>query len=110
VKLDLNSKAKDLGSKISSGYHEFLDGFVKLMVDVLPLHEIFDHAINLKNRTNSPWGPIYTLSTVELKAQYQYLNEVLRIAKIYLSKLLVRVPIFFISKAYREGLYLYIDY
>jgi hypothetical protein len=68
VKLGFNSEAKDLNSSIPTEYHQFLDVLAEKMADTLPPHHTFDHAIDLKDRPDPPWGPIYALSIVELKA------------------------------------------
>jgi hypothetical protein len=47
---------------------------------------------------------------VELKALYEYLNDMLRIGKIRPSKSLARAPILFVPKAYGKGLRLCIHY
>jgi hypothetical protein len=35
------------------------------MADALPPHHTFDDAINLKDATDPPWGPIYTRYSIE---------------------------------------------
>jgi hypothetical protein len=80
------------------------------MVDVLLPHRTFDHAIDLKYTMDPPWALIYVLSTVELKALYQYLDEMLRMGKIQVSKSLPGAPILFIPKAHRKFLRLCVDY
>jgi hypothetical protein len=80
------------------------------MADALLPHRTFDHAIDLKDGTDPPWGPIYALSTVELKALHEYLDEMLRTGKIRPSKSLAGAPILFIPKAHGKGLRLCIDY
>jgi hypothetical protein len=110
VKLGLNSEAKDLNSRILTEYHQFLDVFRERMVDALPPHCSFDHAIDLKDRTDPPWGPIYVLFAVQLRALHEYLDDMLRRGKIRLSKSLAGALILFVSKAYGKGLRLCIDY
>jgi hypothetical protein len=86
VKLGLHSEAKDLNSRIPTEYHQFVDVFQERMADILLLYYTFDHTIDLEDGTDSPWGPIYALSTVELKAQGKYLDKMLRTGKICLSE------------------------
>jgi hypothetical protein len=52
------------------------------MADALPPHRSFDHAIDLIDRPDLPWGPIYPLSAVELKALREYLDQILGTGKI----------------------------
>jgi hypothetical protein len=40
--------------------------FSEQMADALLPHRIFDHAIDLKDRTDPPWGPIYAIFAIEL--------------------------------------------
>jgi hypothetical protein len=104
VKLGLSSEAKDLNSRIPTNSYQFLDMFKARMAYTLLLHRTFNHAIDLKDRTHLPWGPIYTLSIVELKALHEYLDKILRTGKIRLSKSLAGTPILFVPKADRKGL------
>ena len=110
VKLGLNSEAKELNSRIPAEYHEFLDVFGERMADALPPHRTFDHAIDLKDRTDPPWGPIYALSAVELNALREYLDEMLRTGKIRPSKSPAGAPILFVPKPHGKGLRLCVDY
>jgi hypothetical protein len=80
------------------------------MADALPPHHTFDYAVDLKDRSEPPGGPIYALSTVELKNLYEYLDKMLRTVKIRPSKLHPGTPILFIPKAHRKGLHLCVDY
>jgi hypothetical protein len=80
------------------------------MADALPTHHTFDHAIDLKDGTDPPWGPIYALSIVELKAGDEYLDGLLRTGKIWQSKSTPGAPIVFVPNAHGKGLHLCIDY
>jgi hypothetical protein len=80
------------------------------MADALPPHHTFDHASDLKDRMDLPWGPIYAVSAVELKARHEYLDEMLRTGKIWPRKSLAGAQILFVLKAHRNRLYLCIDY
>jgi hypothetical protein len=74
------------------------------MGDALPLHYTFDHAIDLKDCPDPPWSRIYTLSAVELKCLDEYLDEILRIGKIELSRSPAGARILFVQKAHGKGL------
>jgi hypothetical protein len=80
------------------------------MADALPPHRTFDNAIDLKDVTDPPWGPIYALSAVELKALREYLDKMLRTGKIWPSKSPPGAVILFVPKAYAKDLHLYVDY
>jgi hypothetical protein len=58
----------DDGSWIPSTYRDFLDIFSKKKAETLPPHRPTDHAIDLEPGTKLPYGRIYSLSEVELKA------------------------------------------
>jgi hypothetical protein len=64
----------------------------------------------LKNGTDPPWGPLYALSVLELKAQDKYSDEMLRTGKIRPSKSPAGAPILFVPNAYRKGLRLGVEY
>jgi hypothetical protein len=87
-----------------------MDIFGEQIGEALPPHHTFDHAIDLKDGTDSPWGPIYALSAVELKAPNEYLDKMLRTGKIRLRKLPAGAPILFIPTAHGKGLRLCVDY
>ena len=91
-------------------YHEFLDVFSQNAADKLPPHRSFDHAIDLKEGEEPPWGPIYALSETELKALREYLDNMLRTGKIRPSKSPAGAPILFVPKAHGRGLRLCVDY
>src|SRR6185312_1348147 len=60
---------------VPSQYHDFLDVFSKEAADQLPPHRSYDHKIPIMENSNPPFGPIYSLSEVELKALSEYLQE-----------------------------------
>jgi hypothetical protein len=78
VNLGLNSEAKELNSRIATKYHQFMDVVGEHMADALQPYRTFDHAIDFKDGTEHPWGPIYALSIVEMKALHEYLDEMQR--------------------------------
>jgi hypothetical protein len=73
------------------------------MIDTLPTQTIFDHAINLHKGKDPFWGAMYVPSAIQPKVYHKYLDEILKIGKIELSKSLVRVLILFIPQAYWRG-------
>jgi hypothetical protein len=97
-------------SKIPAAYHEFLSIFLQSASDSLPPHRSFDHAIELKDGEEPPWGPIYALSETELTCAEEYLEEMLCTGKIRPSKSPARAPILFVPKAHGRGLHLCVDY
>jgi hypothetical protein len=112
VTLDSDVDMEDVvdDSKIPAVYHEFLSVFSQSASDSLPPHRSFDHAIELKDGEEPPWGPIYALSETELTALREYLEEMLRTGKIRPSKSPAGAPILFVPKAHGRGLRLCVDY
>jgi hypothetical protein len=53
--------------EIPSQYKEFEDMFEKKNVDTLPEHRPYDYTIDLKERAQPPYKPIYNLSQDELQ-------------------------------------------
>jgi hypothetical protein len=64
----------DDGSWIPSTYRDFLDIVSKKEAETLPPHRPTDHAINLEPGKKLPYGRIYSLSEVELKALKAYIE------------------------------------
>ena len=103
--VDLTAKVGiDISDRIPTEYHEYLSVFNRDAADALPPHRSFDHAIDLKEGEEPPWGPIYALSPTELKALKEYLEEMLRTGKIRPSKSPAGAPILFVPKSQGRGL------
>ncbi len=95
--------------KLPFEYQEFASLFEKSAVDTLPKHQPWDHSIPLKEGTQPPYGPIYSLSEVELKALREYLDENLSKGFIRSSSSPAGAPILFVKK--KDGsLRLCVDY
>ena len=78
--------------------------------NALPPHRSYDHAIDLKDGEQPPWGPIYALSEKELSVLKDYLKEMLDSGKIRPSKSPAGAPILFVPKPHGRGLRLCVDY
>jgi hypothetical protein len=61
-----------------SKYEDFQDMFEKKNVDCLPEHLPYDCLINFQEGVNPPFGPIYGLSELELRALRIYIDENLK--------------------------------
>ena len=59
-------------------YHEFLPLFTKAVYIVLPPHRIYDHSIPLKEGSQLPFSPLYSLSRNELIEVREWLDKTLR--------------------------------
>ena len=101
----------DWRSLVPKRYQEYSDLFDPEGISAeLPPHRSYDHAIDLKDGSQPPWGPIYALSQVELDALKEYLEEMLRTGKIRPSKSPAGAPILFVPKPHGRGLRLCVDY
>jgi hypothetical protein len=99
----------DDGSWIPSTYRDFLDIFRKKKAETLPPHRTTDHAIDLELGTKLPYGRIYSLSEVELKALKAYIETNLASGFIQRSSSPAASPILLVKK--KDGsLKLCVDY
>ena len=78
--------------------------------DELPPNRTFDHAIDVVDGKEPPWGPIYALSEKELEVLREYLDTMLKSGKIRPSKSPAGAPILFVPKKEGRGLRLCVDY
>jgi hypothetical protein len=72
--------------------------FKKRNASTLPKHRPYDYTIDLVERTQPPFGPIYTLSQDELATPCEYLNENFEKRFIRHSKSPTNALIFFIKR------------
>jgi len=101
--------AQDPASAVPRDYADFASVFSKESASVLPPHRPYDHRITLEPGTTPPFGPLYTLSEVELKALDEYIRENLAKGYIQASTSPAGAPILFVKK--RDGsLRLCVDY
>jgi hypothetical protein len=61
--------------EIPSQYQEFKDVFENKNANTLPKHRPYDHTIDLVERTQPPFKPIYNLLKDKLATLCEYLNE-----------------------------------
>ena len=76
-------------------YQDYQSVFNGQYSDELPPHRSFDHAIDMIEGKEPPWGPIYTLSLKELEVLRTYLDDMLRSGKIRPCKSSAVAPILF---------------
>ena len=96
--------------KIPDEYSDFTDVFSKEKALVLPERiELNEHAIDLENGKQPPYGPIYSLGPVELETLKTYIETHLKTGFIRPSKSLAGAPIFFDKKP-NGSLRLCVDY
>ena len=85
-------------SSIPVEYKDFHDVFSKANSEKLPPHRPYDHQIPLLPDTQPPFGPIYSLSEIELKALRDYIKEHLDKGFIRPSSSPAGAPILFVKK------------
>lgn len=88
-----------LREKIPSEFHDYLDVFSKKSADTLPPNRSYDHNIELQPDKQPPWGPIYNLSSPELKVLSEWIRDNLDKGFIRPSQSPAGAPVFFIKKA-----------
>ena len=103
---DYVDKLKEL---VPDQYHETLTAFSKRKADSLPPHRPYDLSIDLEPGKTPPFGPIYSLSEVELKALSEWLEDNLSNGFIRASASPAGAPILFVKKKTGE-LRLCVDY
>ena len=91
--------AEEAPTKVSAEYSDFADVFSPDLASELPEHtEINDHAIELVNGQQPPYGPIYSLGPVELETLKAYIETNLANGFIRPSKSPASAPILFDRK------------
>jgi predicted aspartyl protease len=76
---------------------------------MLPTHKTTDHAINLIDGKEPPYGPLYNLSARELEVLREYLDKELKLGRIRYSTSPAGAPLLFVPK--KDGtLRLCVDY
>jgi hypothetical protein len=90
-------------------YNDFAHIFSEVASEKLPPHRPYDHSIPLLPDTTPPFGPIYSLSELELGALKEYIDSNLAKGYIKPSTSPAGAPILFVKK--KDGsLRLCVDY
>ena len=101
---------KEAPTKVPAEYLDFADVFSPDLASELPKHiGINNHAIELVDSQQPPYGPIYSLGPVELKTLKAYIETNLANGFIRPSKSLAGAPILFDRKS-DGSLRLCVDY
>jgi len=90
-----DDKIKEL---VPKDYHEYIPLFKKAVAEVLTPHRPYDHKIPLKEGFTPPFGPLYSLSKLELQALRQWIDENLFKGFIRASSSPAGAPILFVKK------------
>jgi hypothetical protein len=96
-------------AEIPREYRDFADVFSELKANNLPEHRTYDHKIELQEGAEPPFGPIYSLSEVELTTLKEYLQDNIEKGFIRTSTSPAGSPVLFVKK--KDGsLRLCVDY
>ena len=79
-------------------YHDLAELFSEDKARELPPHRPYDHRISLEPGTTPPFGPIYSMSPLELEALKKYCEENLKKGFIRHSQSPCASPILFVKK------------
>ena len=88
----------DLFTQVPQVYHEYLDVFSEAQADILPPHREYDLDIPLLPGAKLPWGPIYSMSGVELATMREYVKKYLANGFIRHSKSPAAAPVMFVKR------------
>lgn len=100
---------EELKKTVPGQYHDLLAAFSKQKADTLPPHRPYDLSIDLEEGKSPPFGPLYSLSELELAALSSWLQENLKKGFIRPSKSPAGAPILFVKKK-NGDLRLCVDY
>ena len=83
---DIHEIEIDWIERIPWQYRDFQTLYNGETANALPPCRSYDHAIDLKDAEQPPWGPIYALSETELSVLQEYLKAMLNSRKTHPSK------------------------
>ncbi len=89
---------KEVKTKLSSKYHDYLDVFNRAMTDQLLSHHLYDHKIELIDEKTSSWSHLYHMSDYKLQKMKNYLIKHLNKSFISFSSISYASLILFIEK------------
>ena len=104
------SELKEALDRVPDRFKDFLPIMTSEAAEVLPQHGPYDHAIDLKDGTTPPWGPIYALNEMELEELRKWLKRMTEMGAVRPSKSSCSSPMLFVPKGHGRGLRLCIDY
>ena len=104
-----DSKEGEGSPEVPSELMEFADIFSNEKAGALPMFKEGDHAIDLEDGKEPPYGPLYNLSQTELAELRRYLEDSLQKGWIRRSTSSAGAPILFVPKK-DGGLRLCVDY
>ena len=88
----------DLFQQVPAAYHAYLDVFSEAQANTLPPHRKYDLRIDLIPGAQPPWGPIYSLSAMELAPMKEYIKSYLANGFIRPSTSPAAAPVMFVKR------------
>ena len=104
------SELQDAIDRLPEHFHEFIPIMTTEAASVLPKPGLYNHAIELKEGSTPPWGPIYALNEAELEELRKWLKKMTDMGAVRPSKSSCSSPMLFVPKNHGRGLCLCIDY
>lgn len=106
---DSEEYIREMKSLVPGQYHDLLTAFSKQKADQLPPHRSYDLSIELEEGKTPPYGPLYSLSALELETLSIWLKENMDKGFIRASTSPAGAPILFVKKK-NGDLRLCVDY
>ena len=100
----------EIPREIPCQYRDYKPVYNGQYSDEIRPHRSFDHAIDMDEGKEPPWGPIYALSEKQLHVLREYPDTMVKSGKIRPSKSPAGAPILFVPKDNGRGLHLCVDY
>ena len=97
-------------NRVPREYAEFIPIVTTEASLELPQHSAYDHAIDFKDGTTPPLGPIYPLNETELEELRKWLKKMTGMGAVRESKSTCSSPMLFVPRGHGRGLRLSIDY
>ena len=95
---------------VPSEYLEFIPIMTNEASLEIPHHSAYDYAIDFKDGSLPPWGPIYPLNETELEELRKWLKKMTAMGAVRESKSACSCPVLFVPKDHGRGLRLCIEY
>ena len=96
--------------RVPSEYAEFIPIMSTEASLEIPKHTAYDYAIDFKDETKAPWGPIYPHNETELEELRKWLKKMTGMGAVRESKSACSSPMLLVPKGHGRGLRLCIDY
>ena len=90
--------------RVPEAFAEFIPIMTTEAASTLPKHGPYDNAIELKEGTTPPWGPIYALNEAELEEIRKWLKKMTDMGAVRPSKSSCSSLMLFVPKIHGRGL------